>query len=105
MKVFPYLAAGRAILAPSAPDTAELLRDGDTALLVPPDDAQAAAAGLDRLLGNPALARDLGENARLLAKGLSWDDRAGRIAAFLERRLEAIRSGAAPERPLSALRI
>lgn len=105
MKIFPYLAAGRAILAPRAPDTAELLRDGDTALLVPPDDPEAAAAGLDRLIADTALARDLGENGRLLAKGLSWDDRAERISAFLERRLEAIRSGAAPVRPLSALRI
>ena len=106
MKIFPYLAAGRPILAPRSPDMAELLRHGETALLVPPDEPEAAAAALDRLLGEPALARDLAENARLLAKGLSWDDRAGRIAAFLERRLEAVRSGEPREAPpLSALRI
>ena len=56
MKTFAYLAAGRPILAPIAPDTAELLRDGETALLVPPDQPEAAAAGLDRLLGDAALA-------------------------------------------------
>jgi glycosyltransferase involved in cell wall biosynthesis len=92
MKTFSYLAAGRAVLAPRSPDTAELLRDGDTALLVPPDDPEAAAAALGRLAAEPALAARLGENAALLADGLTWDARAARIAAFLEERLDAVRS-------------
>jgi glycosyltransferase involved in cell wall biosynthesis len=83
LKTFAYLAAGRAILAPVAPDTAELLRDGDNALLVPPDDAAAAAAGLNRLLGDEAWAARLGANAAALAESLSWDARAGRILGFL----------------------
>jgi glycosyltransferase involved in cell wall biosynthesis len=106
MKIFPYLAAGRPILAPVSPDTAELLHDGETALLVPPDRPEAAAEALDRLLSEPALAGRLGKNARQIAGGLSWDDRAARIAAFLETRLEAIRSGARPRAgALSPLRI
>jgi glycosyltransferase involved in cell wall biosynthesis len=87
MKTFSYLAAGRPILAPRSPDTAELLRDGDTALLVPPDDPAAAAAALGRLAAEPALAARLGENAARLADGLTWDARAARIIAFLEERL------------------
>jgi glycosyltransferase involved in cell wall biosynthesis len=106
MKIFSYLAAGRPILAPFSPDTAELLHDGSTALLVPPDDPQAAAAALDRLLAEPALARAIAEKARTLAAGLGWDDRAAKIEAFLENRLEAVRSGVAPRAPaLSPLRI
>ncbi|MBV8687661.1 MAG: glycosyltransferase [Alphaproteobacteria bacterium] len=84
MKTFAYLAAGRPILAPASPDTAELLRDGENALLVPPDDPAAAAAGLDRLLGDRALAARLAAGARRTAAGLGWDDRAARIAAFLK---------------------
>jgi glycosyltransferase involved in cell wall biosynthesis len=84
MKTFAYLAAGRPILAPVAPDTAELLRDGDNAWLVPPDDEAAAASALDRLLGDPALAARLGANAAALAESLSWDARARRILRFLE---------------------
>lgn len=87
MKTFAYLAAARPILAPDLPDTAGLLRDGDNALLVPPDRPEAAAAALDRLLGDPALAARLGESAARTARGLSWDARAARIADFLERRL------------------
>lgn len=92
MKVFAYLAAGRPILAPRSPDTAELLVHDDSAWLVPPDDPAAAAAGLDRLLGDPALRRRLGEAAARLAAGLTWDKRAERISIFLERRLAAQRS-------------
>jgi glycosyltransferase involved in cell wall biosynthesis len=89
LKTYAYLAAGRSILAPAAPDTAELLRDGDTALLVPPDRPDLAAFGLDRLLGDTALARRLGDNGRALAAGLTWDARAAKIHAFLAERLKA----------------
>jgi glycosyltransferase involved in cell wall biosynthesis len=87
MKTFAYLAAGRPILAPVAADTAELLRDGENALLVPPEDPHAAAAALDRLLGDPAQADRLGAHAAALAQSLSWDARARRILGFLEARL------------------
>lgn len=86
LKLFSYLAAGRPILAPSAPDTAELLSDGENALLVPPGDPEAAAAALDQLR-DPALAARLGANALAHAGDLTWDRRAERIATFLEARL------------------
>ena len=86
LKLFSYLAAGRPILAPHAPDTAELVADGENALLGPPGDPQAAAAALDRLR-DPALAERLGAAARAHAADLTWDRRAEKIAAFLEARL------------------
>jgi glycosyltransferase involved in cell wall biosynthesis len=86
MKLFSYLAAGRPILAPIAPDTAELLADGETALLVPPGDAEAAAAALDRLR-DPALAARLGANALAGSAELTWDRRAETIETFLKARL------------------
>lgn len=92
LKLFAYLAAGRPILAPIAPDTAELLRDGENALLVPPDEPAAAAAALDHILGDPALANRLAANARLGSQTLTWDARAERIGAFLDARLDAQRS-------------
>jgi glycosyltransferase involved in cell wall biosynthesis len=88
LKLFAYLAAGRPILAPHAPDTAELLADGANALLVPPGAPDAAAAALDRLR-DPALAARLGAAARAQAADLTWDSRAEKIATFLEARLSA----------------
>jgi glycosyltransferase involved in cell wall biosynthesis len=86
LKLFSYLAAGRPILAPVAPDTAELLVDGDNALLVPPGDPEAAAAALDRL-HDPALAARLGASAYARSAELTWDARAEKIHLFLERAL------------------
>lgn len=89
LKLFLYLAAGRPILAPASPDTAELLTHEETALLVPPGAPALAAAALDRLLGEPGLADRIGAEARRLSGRLSWDSRAERIDHFLRRRLEA----------------
>jgi glycosyltransferase involved in cell wall biosynthesis len=89
LKTFLYLAAGRPILAPDAPDTAEILENGVNALLVPPDCPEAAAAALDRVLADPALAARLGERGAETAATLSWDARAERIADFLSARLAA----------------
>jgi glycosyltransferase involved in cell wall biosynthesis len=90
IKLFQYLAAGRPILAPVAPDTAELLEDGTNALLVPPDDVEAAVAAVDRALTDSALAARLSHNAQQAGERLTWDARAGKILPFLRTRLEAV---------------
>jgi glycosyltransferase involved in cell wall biosynthesis len=87
IKLYAYLAAGRPILAPTAPDTAELLEHGTNAWLVPPDDPEAATEGLDRLLGDSALADRLSANALQLSESLTWGRRAEKIETFLRERL------------------
>lgn len=89
LKLFAYLAAGKPILAPVAPDTAELLTDDENALLVAPGRPDLASAALDRILREPGLAARLSANARRSADALTWDHRAEKIAAFLEARLNA----------------
>jgi glycosyltransferase involved in cell wall biosynthesis len=99
MKLFLYLAAGRPILAPRAPDTSELLHDESEhdgyALLVAPGDAAAAATALQRILADPALAARLSRGALSTSQGLTWDARAAKIEAFLHQRLAAVSSGSA----------
>ncbi len=92
IKTFSYLAAGRPILAPDLPDTAELLSDGRNALLVEPDDPTAAAGALRRILADPAEWMKLAENARRDGQALTWDARAAAFEAFLRRRLDACQS-------------
>jgi glycosyltransferase involved in cell wall biosynthesis len=55
------LAAGRPLVATAVRGLRELLVDGRTAILVPPDDPDALAAGIRRVLDDAALARSLGE--------------------------------------------
>jgi len=90
MKVFNYLAAGRAILAPALPDTAEILRSGHNALLVPPDDPAAAAEALAALQSDPATVAALGAHAALDAQGYTWDARARHLLDFIQRRRAAL---------------
>ena len=59
LKLFDYLAAGLPIVAVDFPTMREVLRDGENALLVPPERPGCMAAAVDRLLGDPALAARL----------------------------------------------
>lgn len=87
LKLFTYLGAGRAVLAPRAADTEEILEDGRNARLVPPGEVAAAAAALDELLADGELRARLERGARRSAEGLTWDARARRIHGFLLERL------------------
>ena len=86
MKLFQYLAAGRTIFAPAAPDTAELLQHGQNAYLVPPDDLKAASVGIEELKTTPKLRSELAQGAKSTSESLSWDSRAQKILGFLARR-------------------
>lgn len=83
IKLFLYLAAGRALLAPEAPDTAELLTNGINAALVPPGDAGKMVDTLRTLHQNPGRCDALAAGAFATAASLTWDQRAERIDAFL----------------------
>ncbi len=85
MKLFSYLAAGRPILAPRLPDVEEVLRDGDTALLVDPGDPLSAAAAVRRLLGDPPLQARLSHAAREASRRYTWAARARVIVEALDR--------------------
>jgi len=79
LKLFEYLAAGRAIVASDLPSIREILHDGVDALLVAPGDANDLADALRRLLGDPAFATQLARAAFDAAPEYSWERRAERL--------------------------
>jgi glycosyltransferase involved in cell wall biosynthesis len=79
MKIFSYLAAGRPIVAPDLPDLGEVLQHEVNALLVPADDAAAAARAIRRIAAEPALAQGLARGALERSAGLTWRARARKI--------------------------
>jgi glycosyltransferase involved in cell wall biosynthesis len=87
IKLFLYLAAGRVLLAPRAPDTAELLSDGQNAALVDAGDVAGTVATLRALSADPGRAEALAAGALATAQSLTWEARAGRIEAFLRHRM------------------
>ncbi|WP_375574304.1 glycosyltransferase family 4 protein [Ahrensia marina] len=60
MKMFEYLASGTPIISSDLPVLREVLEDGHTALLAPPDVPEAWIGCLDRLLDDPDLAETIG---------------------------------------------
>jgi glycosyltransferase involved in cell wall biosynthesis len=58
------MASGLAIVTTRIGGVVDLIEDEDTGLLVPPDDPQALALALDRLLRDPTLRTALGTRAR-----------------------------------------
>jgi glycosyltransferase involved in cell wall biosynthesis len=76
MKLFEYFAAARPIVATALSGVREVVNDGENALLVPPDDAQALAAALQRTLSDAPLAARLSQGARSSAETHTWQRRA-----------------------------
>jgi len=85
LKLFEYMAAGKPIVASDLPALREVLRDRENALLVAPGDPDALAAGIRRVLDDPALARRLASRALQDAATYSWERRAERLEALLVR--------------------
>jgi glycosyltransferase involved in cell wall biosynthesis len=80
MKLFEYMASGRAIVASDLPSTAEVVTDGETALLYPPGDATALGGAIIRLRDDPALRERLGSAAaRDVLAHYTWAARAKAI--------------------------
>lgn len=78
MKLFEYLACGRAILSSNLPVLCEILTS-ETAILLPPTDTPAWVEAILGLQANPARRMALGEAARQAAGNYSWENRAQRI--------------------------
>jgi glycosyltransferase involved in cell wall biosynthesis len=88
MKLYGYLAAGRAILAPATPDIGELLIDDQNAVLVPSSNLEQASHALAALLADDARRERLARAAQETGKTLTWDARAERLEAFIRQRLQ-----------------
>ncbi|MEX2454650.1 MAG: glycosyltransferase [Rhodospirillaceae bacterium] len=84
LKMFEYLAMGRAILSSDLPVLREVLDDG-TAILLDPDRPDAWIAALQRL-EDPGLRDGFATSAAALAGRYSWTARAARLTAGLDAR-------------------
>lgn len=72
LSVLEAMATGLCVVSTSVGGIPYLLRDGETALLVPPGDPAAMASAVDRILGDPALAARLSVQARRAAEERAW---------------------------------
>jgi len=84
----------RPVVASNVGGLAEVVRDGETGLLVPPDDPAALAGALNELLADRAWGEAMGvAGRRLVEQEFAWDKIAARTAE-LYRKLEGWKPGA-----------
>jgi glycosyltransferase involved in cell wall biosynthesis len=84
LKLFEYMALGRAIVAPDAPNIREIVTDGIDCLLFDPEQPDGLAAALHRLAGDAGLRERLGHGAiaKIAERRLTWRDNAIKVAAL-----------------------
>ena len=84
LKIFDYMAAARAIVAPDQPNIREILTHEQTALLFDPADPEAMWAAVSRLVHDAALRDRLGAAARaeLERRDYTWRGNAARIVGW-----------------------
>lgn len=83
LKLFEYMAAGVPIVASDLPSIREVLRHGENAWLVEPGSPKSLAEGIQTLLLQPELSRQLAERAKDEARNYTWRKRAQRILEAL----------------------
>ena len=85
LTVLEAMACGSPVIASRLGGLREVVRHGETGFLVEPGDVEDLRRHLELILGDPRLARRLGENGRQLAADqFTWDDCALRCLAAYE---------------------
>ena len=96
LKLFEYMASGKAVVASKVGQLAEVIQDGHNGLLVPPGDPAALAAALKKLIDDSVLRARLGQQAREDAvQKHSWEH-------YLLR-LERVYAAVIAERPVNLI--
>jgi glycosyltransferase involved in cell wall biosynthesis len=79
------MSCGLPVVATAVDGTPEIVRDGETGLLVPPSQPGPLAEALARVLDDPALARRMGEEALRVGRELyTWTANARRMTEIYE---------------------
>ena len=87
LKLFEYMAAGKAIIASDLPSMRQVLTPERDALLVPTGEPGGFADAVERLLANAGLRSRLGAAAKARVEGFTWRRRCETILHFINERL------------------
>jgi glycosyltransferase involved in cell wall biosynthesis len=79
LKLFDYLASGKAIIASNLPVYNHILKDGYNCLLVDPNNYDDWIAKIQLLNNNKILYKNISNNARDTAKKFTWSNRSRKV--------------------------
>jgi glycosyltransferase involved in cell wall biosynthesis len=87
------LSCHRPVIVSRGSGVHEVLRDGETALLVPPRDPEALASAMARMMSNPSLAARIAERGcELVLSQFTWKHFTAAMAQLMERTCEQARA-------------
>jgi glycosyltransferase involved in cell wall biosynthesis len=86
LKLFEYLALGKAIIGPAQPNLMEILQSDHNAVLFDPDSADGMANAISRLCADDALRTKVGKNAHatIAEQKLTWGANALRVTDLFQ---------------------
>jgi glycosyltransferase involved in cell wall biosynthesis len=89
MKLFEYMAMGKAIAAPRQENILEILDDGEDGLLFDPENKLEFKNALEELIYDPILRKKLGQNARekIYKRKYLWKENAKKVIDIVEKML------------------
>jgi glycosyltransferase involved in cell wall biosynthesis len=94
VKVFEYMAAGKAVVTTRIGQLARIIRDGWDGVLCPPGDFDAYIQAISGLLENPEIARQMGANAReTIIQQHTWRHKAQAYEKICQQVLDEHRRG------------
>jgi glycosyltransferase involved in cell wall biosynthesis len=93
LKLYEYMAAGRAVVASKIGQVGEAVADSLTGLLYEPNDVEGLLHCLRRLRNDEQLKTDLGKNARIACSKNTWSESAARVLGWVDPLLDRNRSG------------
>ena len=93
------MACGLPVVASDVGGIPDVVRDGETGILVPPGDVAALTKAVDEVLGDAAVARRLGDEARRQSARYSWPGLAERVADLYAAALAAAPAASPPASP------
>ncbi len=96
LKLFEYMALGRAVVAPDSDNIREVLRDGENALLFRNRDQDDLLDKIRRLCNERGLREQVGAAARetITREGYTWENNARRVIAIASRLISDRSTGA-----------
>ncbi len=96
LKLFEYMAAGRAVVASRVGQVAEVVVDGVTGMLFEPGDRAGLVSCIRRLRGDAALRSELGTKAKAACSEHTWNQNAARVIDWVTPQLKRKRTVAVP---------
>jgi len=93
IKLFEYMASGKAIVVSDLPSTRVFVTDEKEVLMAKVGDASSLAMTINRLLASRALRNELGDRARRCVEQYSWKKRAETIVSYIEQDLVEMKGG------------